>query len=58
MLGHGLLIALGLLLIVFGFWGAYRLRSPFDTLAAWCAPLGLLVTLGGVILLIIPDFFV
>ena len=51
------LISLGMLLISGGFWGSSRLRSPYDAIIAWGAPLGLLVTLIGVILLIIPDFF-
>lgn len=51
------LISLGMLLISGGFWGSSRLRSPYDAIIAWGSPLGLLVTLIGVILLIIPDFF-
>jgi hypothetical protein len=51
------LIGLGMLLISGGFWGSARLRSPYDAIIAWGTPLGLLVTLMGVILLIIPDFF-
>ncbi len=57
MFSHVLLIGLGLLLVIFGFWGSSKLHKPYDTLAAWCAPVGLLVTLTGVVLLIIPDFF-
>jgi hypothetical protein len=51
------LIGLGILLISGGFWGSARLRSPYDAVIAWGTPIGLLVTLMGVILLIIPDFF-
>lgn len=57
MLSHIGLIAGGLTLIVLGFWGGTHLRSPFDALLAWCAPLGLLATLAGLVLLIIPRFF-
>ena len=51
------LIGLGMLLISGGFWGSSRLRSPYDAVIAWGSPVGLLVTLMGVILLIIPHFF-
>ena len=47
----------GLLLIVFGFWGSSQLRSPFDGLAALAAPIGLVLSIVGVILLVIPTFF-
>jgi hypothetical protein len=57
MLGHSGLIAAGLLLITLGFWGGTRLRSPYGDLVALGAPAGLLVTLAGVLLLIIPRFF-
>jgi hypothetical protein len=52
-----LLIGLGMLLISGGFWGSSGLRPPYDAVIAWGAPVGLLITLMGVILLIIPDFF-
>jgi len=56
-LGHILLTALGLLLIVLGFWGGHVWSKPYDALAAWCAPLGLVVMLAGIVLLFIPNFF-
>ena len=51
------LIGMGMLLISGGFWGSARLRSPYDAIIAWGSPAGLLLTLMGVLLLIIPDFF-
>jgi hypothetical protein len=47
----------GLVLIVFGFWGSNQLRSPFDGMAALAAPIGLVLSMVGVILLVIPTFF-
>jgi len=57
MLGHVLLTALGLLLIVLGFWGGHVFSRPYDTLVAWCAPVGLVIMLVGIVLLFIPGFF-
>jgi hypothetical protein len=48
---------LGLLLIVLGFWGGHVWPKPYDSLIAWCAPVGLVVTLVGLILFFIPRFF-
>jgi hypothetical protein len=55
--GHALLTALGLGLIVLGFWGGHVFPKPYDALVAWCAPVGLVVTLAGIVLLFIPSFF-
>ncbi len=57
MIAHVMLISFGMLLMVLGFWGSFRFPKPYDTLVAWSAPIGLLVTLTGIVLLIIPDFF-
>ena len=57
MFSHVWLIGLGLLLMIFGFWGGHKLRQPYDALVAWCAPVGLMVTLTGIVLLLIPNFF-
>jgi hypothetical protein len=56
-LGHALLTALGLVLIILGFWGGHGLSKPYDALVAWCAPVGLVVMLAGIVLLFIPSFF-
>ena len=56
-LGHALLTALGLLLIVLGFWGGHECPKPYDALVAWCAPIGLVIMLAGMVLLFIPNFF-
>ena len=50
-------IGLGLTLITAGMWGSTTLRAPYNTILAWCAPTGLLLTLAGIVQLIIPDFF-
>jgi hypothetical protein len=54
---HALLTALGLWLIVLGFWAGHECRQPYDALVAWCAPIGLVVMLAGIVLLFIPNFF-
>ena len=56
-LGHVLLTALGLLLIMLGFWGGHECPKPYDALVAWCAPIGLVIMLAGMVLLFIPNFF-
>jgi hypothetical protein len=45
------------MLIVLGFWGGYGFPKPYDALVAWCAPVGLVVMLAGIVLLFIPGFF-
>ena len=57
MLAHALLTALELMLIVLGFWGGHVFSKPYDALVAWCAPVGLVVMLVGIVLLFIPGFF-
>jgi hypothetical protein len=57
MLGHALLTTLGVLLIVLGFWGGHERPKPYDALVAWCAPIGVVIMLAGIVLLFIPNFF-
>lgn len=62
MANSGLLLHLGMLvsglaLVVCGFWGSSQLRPPFDGIAAFAAPIGLLLSIVGVVLLVIPTFF-
>jgi hypothetical protein len=57
MLLHIGMILGGLALMVGAFWGSSQLRPPFDGLAALAAPIGLLLSITGVILLAIPTFF-
>jgi hypothetical protein len=47
----------GLLLIACGFWGSTLHRPFYAALLAWCAPVGLLLSLAALILLNIPNFF-
>jgi hypothetical protein len=56
-LGYVLLTVLGLGLIVLGFWGEHVFPKPYDVLVAWCAPVGLVTMLAGIVLLFIPNFF-
>ena len=57
MLGHALLTTLGVSLIVLGFWGGHECSKPYDALVAWCAPIGAVIMLVGIVLLFIPNFF-
>lgn len=57
MLLHITMILGGLAFIVCGFWGSSQLRSPFNGLVALAAPLGLILSIVGVMLLVIPTFF-
>lgn len=57
-LGHILLTALGLLLVALGFWGGHECPKPYNALVAWCAPIGLVIMLVGIVLLCIPNFFI
>ncbi len=50
-------VLLGLSGVVFGFWGQYALKSPYNAFAALALPLSLIVGLGGVLLLCVPHFF-
>jgi hypothetical protein len=58
MLGYAWLTVLGLVLIMLGFWGGHVFPKPYDALVAWCAPVGLVIMLAGIVLLFIPTFFV
>ncbi len=51
------LIIAGLAMIAWGFWGADKMKSPWDIVAALFAPAGLIVSLLGVLLLCVPNFF-
>lgn len=50
-------IVLGIALITVGMWGSTTLRAPYNAIVAWGTPMGLLLTLAGLVRLIIPDFF-
>ncbi|OGW13884.1 MAG: hypothetical protein A3G93_01790 [Nitrospinae bacterium RIFCSPLOWO2_12_FULL_45_22] len=52
-----LMICSGVLMIGWGFWASYNARRPVDVIGAIMTPVGLLLTLTGIILLCIPNFF-
>ena len=52
-----LLIICGVLLIAGGFWGGLKFHFPYGALVSWSAPVGLLITLVGIVTLLIPNFF-
>lgn len=47
----------GLLLMACGFWSSTLPRPLYAAVLAWCAPVGLLLSLAALILLNIPNFF-
>jgi hypothetical protein len=47
----------GLLLMACGFWGSTLPHPLYAAVLAWCAPVGLLLSLAALILLNIPNFF-
>jgi hypothetical protein len=51
------LIIGGLAAIAWGLPAAHRLRRPFDIAAALAVLVGVIATVMGVLLVIIPDFF-
>lgn len=55
---NGILLTIGGgLVILTGLWGSSQ-RSPLcAALLAWLAPIGLLITLAGIMLMLIPNFF-
>lgn len=57
MFGHIFFVLLGMALIACGFWGGYAYHKPYGALIAWCAPVGLVIMLVGIVLLFIPHFF-
>ncbi len=51
------MVLAGLSGIGFGFWGQGSFKSPYDTFAALCLPISLVIGLLGVLLLCVPNFF-
>lgn len=54
---YSVLVFVGLCGVIFGFWGQGRLKSPYDTFATVLLPLSLVLGLGAVLLLCVPNFF-
>jgi len=54
---HITMVVGGLLFIGVGLWAAHYRTGFMEKLGAVLAPLGLLITLLGVLLLCVPDFF-
>ena len=52
-----IMIVAGLILICWGFWATYNARRPWDMLGALSLPVALIITLMGVLLSAVPDFF-
>jgi len=48
----------GLLLIGLGLWGIHSCKGFLERLGALLAPMGLIITLLGVLLLCVPNFFI
>jgi len=54
---HSIMVVGGLLLVAIGLWAAHCRTGFMEKLGAVLAPLGLLITLLGILLLCLPDFF-
>ncbi len=54
---YSVVVFVGLCGLIFGLWGQYALKPPYDTLAAILLPLSLFLGLGAVLLLCVPHFF-
>jgi len=54
---HWIMVVGGLLLVGTGLWAAHFRTGFMEKLGAVLAPLGLLITLMGILLLCLPDFF-
>ncbi|MBE9541794.1 MAG: hypothetical protein IMF01_05700 [Proteobacteria bacterium] len=54
---YGLMILLGIPLMGWGFWGSYNAKKPWDTIAALSLPIGMIVSLMGILLTCVPKFF-
>ena len=56
--GATFLLSLGITMMVGGFCGRMYCHHPYNSVLAWSAPIGLMVTFIGIMLILIPDFFV
>jgi len=54
---YGLMILLGMPIMGWGLWASYNTKKPWDIIAAVSVPAGLIITLMGVLLTCVPNFF-
>lgn len=52
-----LMIIAGIPLMGWGFWASYNARKPWDIIGTLLLPVALVVTLLGVLLTCVPNFF-
>ncbi|MBE9503373.1 MAG: hypothetical protein IME96_04290 [Proteobacteria bacterium] len=52
-----MMIIVGLIIIGGGFWVSYNTKKPWDIIGALCLPVGMIITLFGVLLNSVPNFF-
>ena len=52
-----MMIPVGICLMGWGFWSAYNLRKPWNSVNSLFAPVGLVIALTGVLLVCVPNFF-
>lgn len=50
-------ILCGILLLFWGVWASFEGKKPYDKIGAVVAPIGLIMSLIGVLLLCVPGFF-
>lgn len=57
--GYLIVVALGIAMLVTGFWGAFIRKggAAVSTLLSLCMPAGMVITIIGIILTVLPDFF-
>ncbi len=51
------MIIVGIPVIGLGFWASFNARRPWDIIGSLALPVGLVITLLGVLLTCVPDFF-
>ena len=54
---YGLMILLGIPAMGWCFWASYNAKKPWDMVAAISLPLSLIITLIGILLICVPNFF-
>lgn len=52
-----IMIIAGLPVIGWGFWASHNAKKPLDIIGALALPVGLIVSLLGVLLVCVPNFF-
>lgn len=54
---HFITILIGLGILGWSFWASFEAKKPYNIIGSIFAPIGMLISLLGVLLLCVPDFF-